>query len=235
MKTAVIVAAGLSSRLYPLTKDLPKSLLPLSEESILERHVRLLKKHGFERIIIIVGYLKEKIKERIGETVEYIFNPFFKQCNNMGSLWYANFKVAEPFLYLHADLIYSEKLLSSFLKDVQLSDALIDFALDQGDVDQEAMKVQCAKNGKYIRSMKELPLEDSSGEWIGLAYIRNPSVIFKEIENLLGEGHLDVYDTYAFNRLAQRGYDLSCHSIKEEWWIEVDFLEDYEKAKKWFR
>lgn len=44
IKTAVIVAAGLSSRLYPLTSNKPKCLLTLNGETIIERNVKLLKK-----------------------------------------------------------------------------------------------------------------------------------------------------------------------------------------------
>lgn len=234
MGTAVIVAAGLSSRLYPLTKSMPKSLLPLSEETILQRHIRLLRQNGFSKIIIIVGYLHEKIKSIIGPDVEYIYNPFYKYCNNMGSLWYAQFMIKEPFLYLHADLVYSESLLAEFLKNVRQSDALIDFALDYGEVDEEAMKVLCTEEGRYIQSSKEISLSDAAGEWIGLTYIRDSSVMFNEIERILSIEKLNVYDTYAFNELAKKGLHLQCHSIQNEKWVEVDFIEDYERAKEIF-
>ena len=234
MTTAVIVAAGLSSRLYPLTKDTPKSLLPISDEIILQRHIRLLRQNGVQRIIVVVGYLHEKVKSVIGDDVEYIYNPFFKHCNNMGSLWYAQFKVKEPFLYLHADLVYSESLLNEFLQNIKQSNAVIDFALDYSEVDEEAMKVLCTDEGHYVESSKEIALHEATGEWIGLAHIRKPSIVFQEIEQVLSEDQLNVYDTYAFNRLAQKESPLQCHSIQNEDWVEVDFLEDYERAKELF-
>lgn len=86
---AIIVAAGLGSRLGDLTKDIPKSLLKIGKDTIIERNINTLKKNGIEDIGIVVGYKKEKIMELLGDGYTYIFNPFYENTNNMASLWFA--------------------------------------------------------------------------------------------------------------------------------------------------
>ena len=59
----------------------------------------------------------EQIMQNLGDSVTYIANPFFKQCNNMGSLWFAKDFIGDtPFVHLHGDIIYTKKLFSTALK-----------------------------------------------------------------------------------------------------------------------
>lgn len=234
MKTAVIVAAGLSSRLYPLTETTPKSLLPLTNETILERNLRLLKENGIESIFIVTGYLKHMVEAVAGDLAKTIYNPYFKYCNNMGSLYCMKNHLQEtPFIYLHGDVVYSEKLLTNFLQELVFSNS-IDLAVDFTEVDEEAMKVRINTNNELIESNKEIPLNESAGEWIGLAAIHNPHIVFKYIEEALVDEKLTVYDTYAFTSMASDGHKIKCHSIQGEPWVEIDFIEDYKKAKGMF-
>ena len=65
---AVILAAGIASRLRPLTDNIPKCLLELGGKSILERTIDNLINYSIEEFIIVTGYLEEKIKSFISET-----------------------------------------------------------------------------------------------------------------------------------------------------------------------
>lgn len=234
MKTAVIVAAGLSSRLYPLTKTSPKCLLPLGEEKIIERNIRLLKKAGIENIIVVTGYLKHMIEETMDSQVKTIFNPFYKFCNNMGSLYFAKNTVNnEPFLYLHGDIAFSENLLNHFLENIDANN-LMDIAVDFKETDEEAMKVEITEDFFLMNSGKDIPADKSAGEWIGLAAIHQPKKVFNKMEKALEEELYNVYDTYAFTQLAVDGERIKCLPTNAEPWIEVDFIEDYEKAKELF-
>lgn len=234
MKTAVIVAAGLSSRLYPLTEKMPKCLLPLGDEKIIERNLRILKSNGLEKIVIVTGYKKQLIEETVKDQAITVFNPYFKHCNNMGSLYTVKHILNdEPFLYLHGDVVFSEKLIQDFLENIELNNT-IDLAVDFKPTDEEAMKVRVDENNQLIESNKEIPLDDSAGEWIGLAAINNSRKVFEYIEEALVEEHLNVYDTYAFSNLAKDNYVIQCRSINNENWVEIDFLEDYQYAKDLF-
>lgn len=235
MNKAVIVAAGLSSRLYPLTKDIPKSLLKINDIEIIKRNVLLLQKNGINDIYVVVGYLDNKIKEVLGNEVQYIFNPFYKHCNNMASLYSVYpFMNKEPFLYMHADVVFTEKLLSDFLKNTKaVVNKAIHLAVDFKKTDEEAMKVALKGNGDLLKSDKFISNENV-GEWIGLALINDVETTFLYIEQALREEFLQSYDTLAFTRMANDGLAIGCQSINSEKWMEIDFVEDYEEAKRLF-
>lgn len=236
MKKAVIVAAGLSSRLYPLTENLPKCLLKVGEMTILERNVSLLKNHGIEEIYIVTGYLTEKIKDVMKDECTYIYNPFYKYCNNMGSLYFAKpfLKANESFLYMHGDIVFTEKLLTEFLKKASNETSDISLAVDFKEADEEAMKVKVTNDNYFVESNKELDAENSAGEWIGLAIIKNPHSLFQTIQEVLMDEKLNVYDTYAFTEMVKKGSSIKCFETYKEKWIEIDFIEDYEAAKRMF-
>ena len=119
-KTAVIVAAGRSSRLYPLTEGLPKCLLDVGSRSMIARSLDSLKAGGIDRIYVVVGYCREKIQQNLNGSVEFIHNPYYASCNNMGSLWFAHPQVSgRPFVYMHADLVYHPDLLVRMLEAPQ--------------------------------------------------------------------------------------------------------------------
>ena len=66
VRTALLLAAGLGSRLGPLTDALPKCLVSVSGVPILERLVRSLDSHGIERLVIVTGYRAEMIRDYLG-------------------------------------------------------------------------------------------------------------------------------------------------------------------------
>lgn len=63
---AVILAGGYGKRLRPFTEDLPKPLVPVAGRPILEWQIEWLKRYGFNEIVLLVGYRKEKIIEHVG-------------------------------------------------------------------------------------------------------------------------------------------------------------------------
>jgi len=64
---AMILAAGLGCRLRPLTDTVPKVLLPVGGRPVIAYNLYLLRKYGFEEVIINVHYLADQIKETLGD------------------------------------------------------------------------------------------------------------------------------------------------------------------------
>ncbi len=64
---AIILAAGVGSRLRPLTDDKPKSLVAINRKSILERMLESIRNVGMKEVIVITGYREEQLKEFILE------------------------------------------------------------------------------------------------------------------------------------------------------------------------
>ena len=109
ISTALLLAAGTGSRLYPLTEHAPKCQTIVNGMSILERMITTLNQHGFKRLIVVTGHLENHIKSFLGDQVgdikvEYIFSPLYKSTNNIYSLWMARKVISEPFLFSKAIL-----------------------------------------------------------------------------------------------------------------------------------
>ena len=235
-RMAVIVAAGLSSRLYPLTNDTPKALLDVGRETMLARSLRILQKEFMEEIAVVVGFHSDSMRLAMGTAAQSIDNPFFRHCNNMGSLWMAkSFVGDEPFIYLHGDLVYSELMLHDFLKAVASpGNSCIDLLTAFGEVDEEAMKVRTDSSGRLIESNKAIPLAEASGEWTGIAVVHQPALVFAEIENHMMNVSLTDYDTAAFSSLAEAGHEIRCIASNGDPWKEIDTIDDLEDARAMF-
>ncbi|MBU2508277.1 MAG: phosphocholine cytidylyltransferase family protein, partial [Bacteroidetes bacterium] len=118
--TALLLAAGTGSRLFPLTKSSPKCLVLVNGKSILERLVNNLKKQGFKRLVIVTGYEKEFIMDFLGSksedlTIEYIDSPLYRTTNNIYSLWMARNMINEPFVLFESDLVLNTSLLDEMV------------------------------------------------------------------------------------------------------------------------
>ena len=90
MDGAVIMAAGFGSRFVPLTYDVPKGLLKVFGERMVERQIRQLKEAGISDITLVVGYLKEKFEYLIDKFgVKLLYNPWFESRNNISTVYVA--------------------------------------------------------------------------------------------------------------------------------------------------
>ena len=65
--TALLLAAGMGSRLSPLTQTAPKCLTIVNDIPILERMISSLNKHGFKRLVVVTGHLENRIKAFLGK------------------------------------------------------------------------------------------------------------------------------------------------------------------------
>ena len=71
---AMLMAAGLGKRMWPLTKHTPKPLLKVGEDSLIERHIKRLAKIGIIEIVINLSYLGQKIQQILGQGEKYGVN-----------------------------------------------------------------------------------------------------------------------------------------------------------------
>ena len=94
MKQVIVMAAGLGSRLKELTKETPKPLLPINGKPMLETNIEYMIQANMDRVVIIVGYLKQKfyyLKEKYRDQIEIVFveNDRYKDFNTIYSMYLA--------------------------------------------------------------------------------------------------------------------------------------------------
>ena len=121
---AIILVAGMGTRLKPLTDKIHKCLTEVNGKAILVNMLENLENTGIEETILVVGYLGNQIKGRIGNKfgnmkISYVENPIFDKTNNSYSLWLAleNLLIDDKVLILEGDVFFENELLKRFLKD----------------------------------------------------------------------------------------------------------------------
>lgn len=118
---AVLLCAGLGSRLLPLTADRPKCLIEVAGRTILEHQVDALRAAGVSGITVVGGYRYDRLEAYVaerwadGERPELVRNPFFAVSSSIGSVWAARERLARPFCLLNGDTIYDPALVADGL------------------------------------------------------------------------------------------------------------------------
>ncbi|MBI2589439.1 phosphocholine cytidylyltransferase family protein [Candidatus Berkelbacteria bacterium] len=227
---ALIVAAGRSSRLYPLTLKTPKTLLSVGEASLIERSVQALTAVGVDRLVVITGFEAEQIESALGDRASYVRNENFATTNNLASLLIGSqaLDLSEPWLYLHADLIYHPRLLENTLK----APGEVVFLVDQQSIGEEEMKVRI-KDGRIIEANKAIPLKEAAGEWTGIIKFNPEGAAWylPAVEKAVATDPTK-YDCVVVRDLAAAGYTISVASTEGLPWREVDFPEDLAAARE---
>ena len=235
--TALLLAAGIGSRLHPLTRNEPKCLTIVNGMSILERLISNLNQHGFKRLVVVTGYMKNRIREFLGNQVggikiEYIFSPLYKTTNNIYSLWMAREVINEPFLLLESDLVFDESLLDAMLYPDRIAVA----------------KVQPWMNGSCVTINKSQLVKafladnaDSFGEikykTVNIYSISLTSwhCILKILDKRISDGKVnDYYETIFAEMIADGSLSFKIVSFDGNPWYEIDTIEDLAKAEKLF-
>ena len=121
---AIIVAAGIGSRLGDLTKDLPKPLIDVNGKSILERQIELFKKFGIDDIIIIRGPHKNKFNF---EQVTYVDDVDTAKHDLLGSLMTAKKEMFDDIIISYGDIIFDENILSQLFNSTEDTSLAIDY------------------------------------------------------------------------------------------------------------
>lgn len=129
---AIILAAGMGRRLKELTSDNTKCMVKVNGCTLIERMLYQLEKLGLNKIIIVIGYQGEKLKEyistlKINTPIEYINNPIYDKTNNIYSLALAkNYLCEDNTLLFESDIIFEDAVLDVLLKDKRDTLALVD-------------------------------------------------------------------------------------------------------------
>lgn len=129
---AIILAAGMGRRLGELTGDNTKCMLKVNGVRLIDRALECLSSLNLSRIILVVGYKGENVKQYVGTSykgieVVYVDNPIYDKTNNIYSLYLAKeWLLAEDTLLLESDLIYEPSVVAKIVNDTRPNLALVD-------------------------------------------------------------------------------------------------------------
>jgi choline kinase len=115
---AVILAAGIASRLRPLTNNTPKCLLKVGSKTILELAIENLAANGFSDIVIVTGYLEDQIRNFVNMrfpelNVTFCYNELYESTNNIYSLWLAKKALqGDDMLLMDSDIVFDKEIIA---------------------------------------------------------------------------------------------------------------------------
>lgn len=232
---AVILAAGIASRLRPLTNNTPKCLLNVGSKCLLARTIDSLIANGFDRLVIVTGYLKEMIESFVSANypdlrVEYIFNNKYDSTNNIYSLWLAKSAVqGQSMLLLDSDILFDSALISALLESKQENC----LALNSHELGDEEIKVILNTDGQITEISKTCSIETAVGESVGIEKFSAEFVqdLYTELDDMiLNKGQSGVFYEMAFENLIKKGAEIYTVDTTNIFSMELDTVEDFETA-----
>ncbi len=239
----LILAAGVGSRLMPLTADRPKVLVEVGGKCLLQRQLELCCEVSLSEVVIVAGYRSDAVRRFLDENppqvpVTVVDNDCYETINNAYSVLIARARLdGEGFVKLDGDLLLSAEILRSVLASPYGSAAAIDTT---ARLDDEAMKACIDHEAGRITALgKWLAAEQSSGESIGVEKIAagDSTQLFDAIDRLVvGEGRTDAYyeDVY-HSLLAESGWILGAVDVGDQPWAEIDDAADLAAAERLIR
>jgi len=237
VEAAVILVAGVGSRLRPITDTRPKALAPVGEETILGRAVRLLLDFGISRLVLATGYREDAVRASLANLAsEVVFcpNPRYDSTQNSVSLLLCREAVAgRSFFKLDGDVMFDAELLERIAAPRCALSAGVD---SSRKLDAEAMKV-VIEEGAIRRFGKAIPLAQSHGESIGIERLDASAseTVFSGLQERVDAGVTDLYYEDVYSQLIEQGrLAAQAAEVAGLRWTEVDTFEDLETARKLF-
>ena len=129
---AVILAAGMGKRLGELTKGNTKCMIEVGGETLISRLLRQLDKHSLSKIILVVGYKAQELKDylatlQVQTPIEFVENTVYDKTNNIYSLYLAkDYLTTEDTLLFESDLIMEDAVISKLIEHPYPDLALVD-------------------------------------------------------------------------------------------------------------
>jgi mannose-1-phosphate guanylyltransferase len=156
---AMVLAAGLGTRLRPLTYEITKPMVPVLDRPVMEHIVELLERHGFDEVIANLHYFPDSIREYFGERLSYRFEPELLGTAG-GVRGCADFFGDEPFLVISGDAL-TDIDLGAFLARHRQSGGIATLAVKQVADTREYGVVLHDRDGR-ITGFQEKPAPEEA-------------------------------------------------------------------------
>ena len=235
--TALLLAAGTGSRLFPLTQNAPKCLTLVNDKSILERLINNLKSQGFKRLVIVTGHEHKCITDFLGDKsgdicIEYVHSPLYKTTNNIYSLWMARNIINEPFVLFESDLVLNSALLDDMMYPDRMAVALMQPWLNGTTVSvNEANMVTKFQKGT-TESYSDIRYKTVN---IYSFSLLSWQAIVKQLNQFITEGSVNCYyETVFAEMIDNKSLVFESVSFDHKPWYEIDTLKDLANAELLF-
>ena len=242
---ALIIAAGLGSRLKDHTENLPKCMLDFGGQTLLQRQLNAYKKNEINDISLIRGYKKEKINYK---GIKYFENTDFKINNILNSIFYAEKIINGNIIISYSDILFEPSVVERLQKSDHDISVVVDIDWRGYYVGRKDHPISEAENvifnsNNEVEKIGKINTgnEEVHGEFIGMIKLTSRGTeIFKHHFHRLKKIYWNkpfqrakifqkAYLTDFIQELVDIGIKVHCVII-ESGWKEIDTVEDYQKA-----
>lgn len=236
---AIILAAGLGTRLIPLTKDVPKPLLPLNGKPLIQHNIEWLRSNGIKEIAINLHHLPEKIKTFLGDGSKFgVRITYSYEKNIMGTAGgvkkLENFAKNSPFMVYYGDNItnLNIKKLVNFHKSKGGMATICLHPIKEKELKDSSI-VELGKDNRIL-SFAEKPNEKTIKKISGKKnnysnagiYLLEPEIFDFIEKNKFTDFAKDIFPMLIKKGKMIYGYPLDC------FWAEIGNAEKYKNIKK---
>ena len=242
---ALIIAAGLGSRLKKHTENLPKCMLDFGGKTLLQRQLDAYRESGIKNISLIRGYKKEKINYK---GINYFENTDYRNNNILNSIFYAEKIINGNIIISYSDILFDSSVVKRTLESNHDISVVVDIDWRGYYVGRKDHPLSEAENvifnsNNEVKKIGKINKgnEEVHGEFIGMIKLSNQGAkIFKENFHRLKKIYWNkpfqrakifqkAYLTDFIQELVDIGIKVHCVII-ESGWKEIDTVEDYKKA-----
>lgn len=222
---AVILAAGEGVRMRPLTDDRPKPMVELAGRPLLE-HILETLPNEVDDIILVVGYLSDKIKNYFGEKFGRFKITYVYQAEKLGTA---------HALWLCKDLLGKEKFLMLYADDLQLEKDIkkclahpLSILVSEVDDPRRFGVIVADKNGKVLDMVEKPEFPVSKIASTGVMALDHRIFNYPARKHENGE-------YYITDSLARMAKDHEIKIVKSSFWLPIGYPEDLKKAEEYIR
>jgi len=248
---AIILAAGMGTRLGHYTQNLPKCMLNFNGKTLIQRQIETLKSCGINDITIVKGYMPDKIE--IAGTKTYL-NHDYSNTNMVETLFCAEAEMDEneDLLVCYADIIYEPKILHKVLASNSEIGVVVDedyweywsARSDNPEDDMESLIVNedkivelgntnCHRDEAKVRYVGLIKFSKEGIRKLKKVYHENKEKYFSLDQPWLrSKSFKKAYMTCMLQALINSGQKVEPIVISRGW-MEFDTVEDYDKAVSW--
>lgn len=225
---AVILAAGKAQRLLPLTKDTPQCLLKLKNKPVLEHQIELLSKGGIHELVVITGYLSDKVEAFCRKRgIKTRFNPFYGVSGTALTLWVAQEELKNGFVFVYSDVLFDPVIIKRLLEHK----ADLCLVIKKEILRDEAERV--VEHNGSITGISKVKITGENAEFVGIAKFSDVGAekLIQELNEMAKDNlHSSFIDL--LSRFIKRKEPVMACDIRDAQFIDIDFPEDLKKAEQ---
>ena len=218
---AIILVAGISSRIFELTKGLPKGLMEIQGEPLVGRIIRLLRQAGVNDITLVTGYREELYHTRFPDC-SFVTNPEYRSTNTSVSLEMAlRGNETDTVFVMNGDVYFEEGIVEAMISSGKGTMA----AVCRHDLTDEEIKV-FVKDGLVTHIGKHLNEDMAFAEAFGIYMLSPRFAVYMKRELFLLNNPKVFYEA-AMDRLLNGGHHMYIHDVGDAIVQELDYPADY--------